>query len=193
MLALIKNGKFISEHVEGSRLDIAGVTVMPTEYGWVYGEYSLHTIQDAVAVADGKVITATTVDLIGGQWTYVYAIEDAPILTPQELYTYNADKRWQAETGGFLFNGMTVSTDDRSKTMLIGARIKADSDPQFTTRWKAPDGSFITLDATTVIAVSDAVLAHVDACFTKEAAIMLSIDDAIIKNYEQIDTAWLTL
>ena len=193
MLALIKNGEFISLHAEGSRLDIAGMTVMPTESGWAHGEYSLHTIQDAVAVPEGKVITAITIDLIDGQWTYVHTVEDARSLTLQELYAYNADKRWQAETGGFMFHGMMVSTDDRSKTMLIGARIKADSDPQFATRWKAKDGSFITLDATTVIAISDAVLAHVDACFTKEAAIMLDIDGAAITSYEQIDTAWLTL
>ncbi|MDU8502973.1 hypothetical protein RYB01_27840, partial [Pseudomonas syringae] len=52
------------------------------------------------------------------------------------LLVYAADKRWRVETGGIVVGGMSVATDDRSKLMITGARVKADKDAAFTTNWK---------------------------------------------------------
>lgn len=103
-----------------------------------------------------------------------------------DLYAYAADKRWRIETGGITVGGVPVATDDRSKTMIMGARIKADADPNYTVGWKTEAG-FVTLNATQIVAISDAVLAHVDACFDAEAAVLAGIDAGNIATIAAID------
>lgn len=92
-----------------------------------------------------------------------------------------AAKRWAVETGGITVFDVPVFTDDRSKLMITGARIKADADPAFTTQWVAADGNITTLDADSIIAISNAVLAHVDACFTRFAGLAAAIQGAADK------------
>lgn len=104
------------------------------------------------------------------------------------LSTYAAAKRYIVETGGIVVSGVAVATDDRSKTMLLGARVKADADVDFTTEWKTPDG-FLSIDAITIVAISDAVLAHVDACFATEASVLSAIEAGTISSIAEIDAA----
>lgn len=79
-----------------------------------------------------------------------------------------ADLRWQHETGGIVAAGLPVRTDRESQSLLTGAYAKAARDPQFAVRWKVAAGSFFTLDAATILALGDAVSAHVQACFAHE-------------------------
>jgi len=119
-------------------------------------------------------------------------IADAPPAPPaptkEQLAAYAADKRWRVETAGIMVGGVPVATDDRSKIMIIGARVKANSDPDFTTEWKTPAG-FVTIDAATITAISDAVQAHVAACFAAEAAILAEIEGETITETAEIDAA----
>ena len=122
----------------------------------------------------------------GGEFTAPPPLPPEPV----DLIAYASSKRWAIENGGFTFSGFNVATDDRSKLMISGARIKADKDPEFTTRWKTDSGAFITLDAATIIAISDAVLAHVDNCFAIEADVIDAIADGTITTTAQIDLAF---
>lgn len=81
-----------------------------------------------------------------------------------------ANERWQREVGGYTVNGVTVLTDDRSKLMLTGAYNSALADAGWSTEWKVAPGVFVTLDAATVIGLSNAVSAYVAALFAQEAA-----------------------
>lgn len=110
-----------------------------------------------------------------------------PGMTLQE---YAAAKRWEKEVGGIEINGFTVATDDRSKTMISGARVAAMANPNFTTAWKGSGGEFVPLDANAVIAISDAVLAHVSNCFATEAQVLADIEAGAITTFEQIDAAF---
>lgn len=110
-----------------------------------------------------------------------------PAMTLQE---YAAAKRWEKETGGIEINGLTVATDDRSKTMISGARVAAQNDPEFLTQWKAADGTFATINAAAIIAISDAMLAHVSHCFAIEAQVLAEIEAGTISTVEQIDAAF---
>ncbi|WP_269929939.1 DUF4376 domain-containing protein [Aminobacter sp. HY435] len=92
-----------------------------------------------------------------------------------------AAKRWAVETGGIVVGGFPIYTDDRSKLMVTGARIKADADPAFTTKWVAADGTRTAVDATTIIAISDAMLGHVDACFDRFDVLASAIASALDK------------
>ncbi len=116
-----------------------------------------------------------------------------PVLDPAEikahLIAYAADKRWRVETGGITVGGVLIATDDRSKLMITGARIKADNDPAFVTPWVASDGSVSSIDAATVIAISDAVLSHVAACFVAYDEIKGDIEAGTITTTAEIDAA----
>ena len=107
-----------------------------------------------------------------------------------DLVAYAAQKRWEKETGGVEIGGMPIHTDDRSKSLIMGARLAAAIDPNFTTSWKAADGSFVTVNAATIIAISDAVLAHVADCFAIEAQVIVDISAETITTPAQIDAAF---
>lgn len=111
-------------------------------------------------------------------------------LPPIDLVAYASRKRWEKETGGIEVAGLPVHTDDRSKMMIMGARIKADANPDFTTQWKTAGGSFFKLDAAMLIAVSDAVLEHVGTCFAIEESVLAGIAAEEITSTEQIDAAF---
>jgi len=89
-----------------------------------------------------------------------------------------ADMRWRKETGGTTFAGMPLATDAVSQTKYIGAVVGAQMDPNATMKWKLDDGTFVTLDAATIVNVAMAVRAHVQACFDREAVLKAAIDAA---------------
>lgn len=74
--------------------------------------------------------------------------------------------------------------------MISGPRVAAQNDPEFSTQWKSADGTFVTIDAAAVIAISDAMLAHVSRCFAIEAQVLAEIEAETISSFEQIDAAF---
>lgn len=111
-------------------------------------------------------------------------------LTKDQLLAHLAAHRWAVETGGIQLNGMTVATDDRSKTMIMGARIAAMADPSHIANWKMPDGSWAPLDAATITAISDAVLNHVNWCFARESEVVELITAGDITDYDGVEAAF---
>jgi Domain of unknown function (DUF4376) len=107
----------------------------------------------------------------------------APIIVPtktlaqlkDEAKTRAASRRWEVEAGGTEWGGVKIATDDRSKMLLMGAKSAALLDPDFSVRWKTENG-WVTLTAEPMIAVADAVTAHVAACFAREEQIAAMVD-----------------
>lgn len=120
------------------------------------------------------------------------ALQD--VLTPfgmfADLSAYAADARWRNETGGITIAGVPVATDDRSKQMIIGARVAADADPNWTSQWVGADGAIYPIDAAAIIAISNAVQAHVNACFATFATVKAEIDAGAITTTAEIDAAF---
>lgn len=85
-----------------------------------------------------------------------------------------AARRYAVEVGGITVNGQTIATDDRAKVMANGAAAAAQKNASFTTKWKTSAG-FVTLNAAAIIAIADAVAAHVDKCFESEATVAANI------------------
>lgn len=108
-------------------------------------------------------------------------------LTKKQLISYAADKRWEKEVGGIVVNNMPVATDDRSKQMIMGARIAAESDSKFTTSWVGADGTVSVLTAPQIIAISDAVLDHVNEVFTEFAQVKKDVDSGKITKSDKVD------
>ena len=135
-------------------------------------------------LVDGALVTLTP------EQEAAYLAEVSPPPTNDSLTAYAAHRRWQKETAGIAFNGIPVATDDRSKQMILGARVAADADSNFTTSWVGTDGSIYPLNAATVIAISNAVLAHVSACFAIYAAVKTAIDAGTTTTFDEIDAAF---
>ena len=91
---------------------------------------------------------------------------------------YYAEKRYDYEVGGIVVGGLDVRTDRFTVERIYQARVLAKEDAAFTTDWKLGDGSFITLDAATIITIADAVTVHLKDAFTKEKVVNESIDAA---------------
>jgi Domain of unknown function (DUF4376) len=117
------------------------------------------------------------------------AVVDMPAARKAALMTYARTKRWRIETGGIEVGGIAVATDDRSKLMLQGARTSAEANPAFTTRWDAGDAG-VTLTSGQIIAISDAVAAHVNAVFARFDTIRDQIASGALTTKAAIDAAF---
>lgn len=78
-----------------------------------------------------------------------------------------AAARYETEIAGV--NG--IRTDRESQSLITGAALKASMDSNYSCRWKTEAG-FVTLTAAQIIAVADAVRAHVQGCFDREAELL---------------------
>lgn len=104
-----------------------------------------------------------------------------------------AARRWQAETGGIVFMGMSIKTDEDTQRKITGAYVQATRDSGFVVKWKVAPGVFIDLDAAAIIAIGDAVTAHIQACFANEAALtaaILAAGDVAALSAIDIESGW---
>ena len=123
-------------------------------------------------------------------WMLAGNTPESYVPPPVDLLRYAAEKRWQKETGGISLGGIPIATDDRSKLMMMGARIKASESPEFTTPWVGADGLIYPVDAATIVAISDAVLAHVAACFNIFETLKAGVDAGTVTTVAQVDAAF---
>jgi hypothetical protein len=118
------------------------------------------------------------VTLVEGVPTQQYVADDD--LKQSYLATY----REQKIVEGITVSGLALGGDDKTLVRVAGARIKADADSTFTTKWAGTT----TLNATQIIAASEALLAHVDKCFEAYGVVLGDIDDYSTK--AEVETAF---
>jgi len=82
------------------------------------------------------------------------------------------ERRDKAMVGGIVVNGISLAADDLSQQRIAAAALSAQIDSTTMVNWKLPDGTFTTLDAAQIIAIAQAVRAHVQACFDREAELL---------------------
>lgn len=136
---------------------------------------------------------------VGDQWFTKYRLEPAELdedgLNRQRdlKLAALAAKRWEVETGGIVVSGVPVKTDEDTQRKITGAYVQAVRNPDFTVRWKLGPAQFITLDATTVIAIGDAVTQHIQSAFDHEATVtdqIVEADDWSALAAVDIDQGW---
>ena len=106
---------------------------------------------------------------------------------PVDLAAYTAAKRYELETGGITVSGASILTDRASQAMINGAYNYVQANPSATIDFKGADG-WITLDATQMSTIADAVGAHVQACFAAESSISADIQSGTITSTAEIDS-----
>lgn len=199
MLALIENDIVIGQVTEGGWADIpGGRSLCPAQDGWSLDTmdgwteaviYRLATIGEAEAVPAGKRIVSTTVEMVDGAPKYVHQVVD---ITAEEvkaiLKDYAAQKRFEVETGGVTVGAIRVATDRESQALINGAYSAVQRDPQRIIDWKGIN-AFVSLDASAVATLADAVATHVQAAFAMEATVSAAIDAGIITDRAAVDAA----
>jgi hypothetical protein len=114
------------------------------------------------------------------EWT---ALHPAPVveISLEELKEVKkaeiAAARYEAETAGIRYGDYEIATDRDSQSLITGAALAAIQDTSYTVRWKTRSG-FITLTSGQILAAAQAVRAHVQECFDKEADLTAAIDEA---------------
>lgn len=137
----------------------------------------------------------------GPGWFYVNQQWESPPgleTNPQEdLIEYAAKVRWETETGGIEVGNIPVHTDDRSKLMLMGARLEAMENPQIQKSWVGADGVVRNLTAGQLVALSNAVANHVSACFERYAEVKAAIEAGTVYTrsdvriaFQSVGTPW---
>ncbi|WP_052750446.1 DUF4376 domain-containing protein [Pseudomonas putida] len=101
-----------------------------------------------------------------------------------------ADRRFQAETGGAVVEGLAVNTERDSQSLLTGAAFAASLDPDYRIKWKTASG-FVDLTGGQVIALATAMRAHVQACFDREAELLSAVADGTITG-QMLEQGWPT-
>lgn len=139
---------------------------------------------------DGAVIPADLRNADYRAFLEWQAAGNTPTPAAIDLRGYAAAARYAKEVGGIVVAGVPISTDDRSKLMIVGARVAANSDPNWSTTWIGADGMAYPVTASTMIAISDAVQAHVANCFAAFASAMQAIAAGTATTTAQIDQAF---
>lgn len=88
-----------------------------------------------------------------------------------------ATARYVEETVGITVSGAEIKTDRESQSLITGAALQATQNSDYTTPWKCSNG-FVTLTAAQILAIAQAVRAHVEAAFAKEATVDAQIEVA---------------
>ena len=112
------------------------------------------------------------------------AIDWAQMITPEARAAESRStaaralrqRRDRALAAGLNHAGHAFRTDDLSQQRLTAAALAASRDPDLTIRWKTASGAFVTLDASAVLAIANALRAHVQACFDREAELLAALD-----------------
>lgn len=104
------------------------------------------------------------------------ALDPNPAPAPDDLAAVLAAYRYDQETGGTTVFEVPVQTDRDTRANLIGARIKAMENSEYTVVWKTVDG-FVSLTAPQIIAIADAVADHVQRCFKAEKEVFENLEN----------------
>ena len=158
----------------------AEFTIFHTPLGWRYATGTGNVLTGIAG--EEKVLEIALWGAAGSQvgWAAVtdVVISDAPdeIVLQDARDSKKAEiaaARWEAETAGI--DG--IKTDRESQALITGAALKAMQDSEYSCRWKTESG-FVELTAPQILAIADAVRAHVQGCFDREAELVALIEAA---------------
>lgn len=80
-----------------------------------------------------------------------------------------AAHRYEKETAGITVGGTNIRTDRESQAMISGAKLYSDLNPTALIDWKGTTG-WVQIDQATLLAIGQAIGAHIQACFSAERA-----------------------
>ncbi len=120
-----------------------------------------------LAFADGQVTATRSAVAMSG---------DEIAARKAALRAYAAGCRWNKEQGGIAVGGVSIATDDASQRKIAELRRRvAAQEVAVPFGFKAQSG-WVDVDEPTIIAIDQAVAAHVAACYALEREVDADID-----------------
>jgi hypothetical protein len=149
----------------GARRPYAGETI--DVIAQMYSPVALWLEQDAtfesVTLGANGEFTLPTVPTV--------TLESAKTAKLEELAAW----RFAKETSGVTVSGARIKTDRESQAIVTSALISLSQGLATSVDWKAEGGVWVTLGLNEITAIAQAVVAHVQACFTLEKQFSLDI------------------
>lgn len=173
------NGPVIP-NIAGLQFEFAIESEYPTSTPIMYGSCLGEPIETPGAMA---VMTRAELDKIKDDEMAARAARSR-----REALASIADRRWRAETAGIELYGHRIETDRTAVAMVTGAALAASLDPSYSARWKTTDG-FVTLSSAQILEVAQAIRAHVQACFDREADLIDALN-AGTYDAEMLESGW---
>jgi len=133
----------------------------------------------------GDIVIEGTPEFVNGAWRQTWIVSGFSV---EQNKARIAARRYQEEIKGITVNGSQIKTDHASQMKMIGAALAATIDPAKTRKWKA-GGGFVDINAATTVAVAQAVDAHVQACFDREAVLVAAVDAGTYTS-SMLDEGW---
>lgn len=84
-------------------------------------------------------------------------------------------RRWQVESGGTQINGMSIKTDEASQSKIANTLTSLQRGTISTVDFKAESG-WIKVDLSSIEVISDAVILHVQKCYSVERVVHEKLD-----------------
>lgn len=83
-----------------------------------------------------------------------------------------ARARYSREVSGVTTQGMEILTDRDTQGKLTASALRAQRDNDYSVDWKLADGTFVNLSGNQILSVAEAVDDYVQACYTREKALL---------------------
>lgn len=109
---------------------------------------------------------------------------------PVDLYAYAARRRAQLlEAHRIDVAGCSVPTDKVTRDTLTAGYVKASANPAYQIAdWKVASGQYVMLDAAAIIAIADAVEAHVQVMFSRNRIADEAIEGGLATTTAHVDS-----
>lgn len=125
-------------------------------------------------------------------WSYDGAAFAPPssVAPAADLKAYAAARRWAKESGGIVLNGAEIATDDTAQRKISELRRRAEAgEIPLPFGFKAVSG-WIDADLATIVAIDQAVAAHVQAGYAKNREVDAAIAAGTITTFAEVDAAF---
>ena len=148
--------------------------------------------------AEGREVMMSQLSLMGMTDTIAEVLSvwgNSPTVVPSfaelkaEKRAKIAAARYEREIAGVEVNGILIDSGRDSQALITGAALAAMLDSEYSLNWKTVDG-FIHLTAPEIIAVAQAVRAHVQTCFDREGELVAQVD--VAQTAEELDAIEIT-
>lgn len=133
---------------------------------------------------DGFYFEKGDIKKIKGKYTQTYVEVKVPDFTKDII----ANSRWEHEVGGIEWNGLHISTDDRSKLLINGAALESMIDENYSMKWKCMNG-WVELTSSQIIELARLIRNHVQNCFNRES-FLLSLHNSGEFKTEYLSYGW---
>jgi hypothetical protein len=99
--------------------------------------------------------------------------------------------RQSAEARGVTLGGVTIATDRQSQAMVTGALLmmRSQGAPK-AVQWKTKNGTFAPIGLSELELAAQAIFAHIEACFAREAELLAELDAAEDPRSVDIYSGW---